>query len=215
MLVQTTTPRPILYPERHPAYIYIHTLQKPGTSDGSVLFSSATDPEHGLRNAKKLDPLYEYPIEGETGFGALEYVLPFWELFREEDKKKNLYLVPFCTSGFSVVARSAFRADTLHYDEHVVSFQVMMPVTGGGALRMGDMMLDVANPTFDPWSPDPRGRSFKNLELQETYNRSHCLGNRSEIERRRAERIASAEAAMRGLPEPQTGKLLPPGKSED
>lgn len=214
MLVQTTTPRPTIDVHRQPAYILVHTLQKPGISDGSVRFSATSNPELGLRDVKVLEPFNEFPIDGESGFGALEYVVPFWEMFREEDKKRNMYLQPFCTAGFSVVARTAFRSDPRTYSERVVTFVVQMPVTGGGILRMGDMLLDITNPSFDPWAPNPRGIIHRNLETATIYNRMHQIGNRDAIEERRAARIADAEANMmanRGLPRPR-GKLLPPGR---
>lgn len=217
MLIEATTPRILIKVEGDP-YIRIHTLRKVGTSKGEVIFGAyATggrlppgagvpppDTERGdalaLRssintNARILEPDHIYDIEGEDGFQALEYTIPFWELFREEDKKRNMYLVPFCSGGFSITARSAFRSDPRTYDERVFTAIVVMPVTGGGAIRIGNSEIDLSNPTFDPWAPDPR-RSYKNLELQDIYNRTHQLGNQSAINERREARIRAAEASM-------------------
>jgi hypothetical protein len=159
-------------------------------------------------NARILEPQEVYQIEGEEGFQALVYVLPFWELFREEDKNHNLKLVPFCTGGFSVTVRSAFRSDPRTYDEHVLTFLIMMPVTGGGIIRLGDTPTDISNSTFDPWAPDPK-RPWKNLELQDAYNRTHRLGDRPAIDKRREERIRAAEASM-AAEAAKTGRMLPP-----
>jgi hypothetical protein len=76
---------------------------------------------------------------------------------------------------------------------------------------MGDMLLDIANPTFDPWAPNPKGIVFRNLETSAIYNRMHTGGRRADIDARRDARIAEAESNMQanqGLPGP---KLLPRG----
>ena len=55
-------------------------------------------------------------------------------------------------------------------------------------------MTDIANSTFDQWAPDPH--PHKDLELQDSYNRTHRLGNRAAIDKRREERIRAAEASI-------------------
>ncbi len=196
MLVQATTPRPVFDPSRYPESIHIHTLTLPGVSDGKVYFNATTDPEHGGRAGKAIDPIHEYPIEGTDGFQALQYILPFHELFRDVDKKRNLALVPFCTGGFIVVIHSAFRADPHTYSEHVLSFKILMPVTGGGIIRLADSPFDIVNSTFDPWGPPAEHLlKHKNLELQESYNRTHKLpGNGTFAAQLRADRIRELEA---------------------
>lgn len=196
MFVQATTPRPVFDPLKYPEHIFIHTLAKGGVSSGAVLFNGTTDPEHGTREGRPIEPISEYPIEGEDGFLALEYALPFWELFRAEDKKRNLKLVPFCTAGFGVVVKSAFRADFRTYMERTITFNVLMPVTGGGILRLADSFFDIANSTFDPYAALPS--RYRNLEMELSYNRAHKLGGRSdEIDARRRARILEAETNMR------------------
>lgn len=195
MLVQATTPRPVFDPSRHPRYIYIHTLRKPGVSNGEVYFSGPTNPELGEQQGRPIEPVNVYPIEGQDGFQALEYVLPFFELFKEEDKKRNLALVPFCSAGFPVTVKSAFRSTPQTYEEHTVAFKVLMPVTGGGVIRLSDCLFDLTNSSFDPWAPNPN--PIRNLELADVYNRTHRLASSSDEARRlREERIRSAEAGM-------------------
>lgn len=213
MLVQATTPRPFFDHSKHPQYLHVHTLRKVGVSKGEVFFSATVDPEHGTRDSKALDPMNEYPIEGAEGFMALEYVLPFWELFKKTpsmlktryDGKSaaeqgiavgNVSLARFCTNGFQVTVKSAFRADSRTYAEHIVAFTILTPVTGGGILRLADCPFDLTNSTFDPWAPGPTGPT-KNLELQEVYNRTHRLLGSSSIDARRAARVAEAEANMK------------------
>lgn len=195
MLVQATSPRPIFDHSKHPEYVYIHTLAKVGVSDGAVFFTATENPTDGARGGRQLEPVGEYPIEGETGFQAYEYVLPFFELFREEYKKKNLYLVPFCTAGFGVTIRSAFRGDTTTYVGRTMAFTILAPVTGGGILRLADSPYDLANPTFDPWAANPFGQkllgSSRDPDLLNAFNRTHKLGS-SAIDARRAARIAAA-----------------------
>ncbi len=208
MLVQATTPRPFFDHSKHPEHVYIYTLRKPGISEGAVFFNASTNPEQGRRGTAALEPLFEHPIDGEDGFAALEYVLPFFELFRPEDKKRNLGMAPFCTTGFGVTVRSAFRTDTSRYGEHTVAFTILMPVTGGGVMRLSDCLFDIANPTFDPWAPGPE-RKWKNLEVGMAFNRAHRLGDTSAIEQRRMARIREAEANMRAN-ESGGRRALPP-----
>lgn len=218
MLIQTSAPRPLFDPSRYPKYLYIHTLAKAGVSHGAVFFNATTDPEHAKHEGKTLDPANEYPIEGEDGFQALEYVVPFWDLFQRKTNKPVLYdgkpaseqgvqvgsvkLARYCTNGFNITAKSAFRASPREYEEHTVALTVVMPVTGGGILRLADSFFDLSNSSFDPWAPNPTPR--RNLEFDQVYNRTHKLTT-SAINDRRAARVAAAEASMRadqrGLPE--------------
>lgn len=193
MLIQVSSPRMIFHPETHPQHVFIQTLRKRGVSEGEVYFNASTDPLEGVRQTKALEPIQEYPIDGDANFAGLEYVLPFYELFTEETKKKNLYLVPFCTTGFNVTVKSAFRADPRTYEERTVALSILMPVTGGGIIRIGDSLVDLANPTFDPYAP--LGRTFRDLSLQEGFNRTHRLPTPA-IDARRQARVAAAEASM-------------------
>lgn len=193
MFVQMTTPRPVFDAAKYPEYIYVHTLAKAGVSKGSVFFNATSNPEHGVREGREIDPVHEYPIEGDSGFQALEYIIPFFELFKPEDKNRNLHLVPFCSAGFGVTMKSAFRANLQTYEERVVSFKVLMPVTGGGILRIADAQYDITNSTFDPWAPNPN--KSRDLDMASVYSRVHRLTRRSgEDGLLRARRIAEAEA---------------------
>lgn len=215
MLIQAGIPRPRFDVHEKPEHIYIHTLARVGVSSGSVFFNGTTDPEHGVRQGRELDPLQTYAIEGEEGFQGCEYVLPFWELFKRKEVRQellattgasgygNIKLVPFTTGGFLVNVQSAFRASPTHYEEHVLSFQILMAVSGGGVLRLADCPFDLANPTFNPYAPHPR--ALKNLETQQALNRTHQLRS-SDIEDRKAARIRAAEQSMAN-----EGNVLSPG----
>lgn len=211
MLIQVTTPRPVFDVLKHPQYVHIHTLRKVGVSTGEVFFAATVDPEHGRKDSKALDPVNEYPIEGQDGLVALEYVLPFWELFQPTkamlDAKYNgrnaleqgvrvgsVAHARYFSNGFQVTIKSAFRADSRTYAENRVAFTIQSAVTGGGVLRLADCPFDVANPTFDPWAPGPTVR--KDPELQESYNRTH-RALPAGADAKRAARIAEAEANMR------------------
>ena len=212
MLIQTTTPRPFFDASKHPLYIHIHTLAQVGVSDGIVRLSGTIDPEFGTTGGVNIEPTNHYLIEGEDGFEALEHVLPFWRLFERPDNfqeaRHDEIVVPsadfritrYCTAGFGVVCKSAFRASPRAYEEHTIAFTMVFPATGGGIIRLADCFFDITNPTFDPWAPDPTKRlglgPLKNPDLQLSYNRTHKIGQSSAIDQRRAARIAAAEASM-------------------
>lgn len=206
MNIQLGIARPRFDVHEHPKYLYIHTLARVGISQGGVIFNATVDPENGVRKTRQLDPTVTYPISGEDGFQGYEYILPFWELFQhtiELTSAKmiqygaqgygNRHLVPFATGGFTVTAQSAFRASPTTYEEHTVSFQILMPVTGGGIVRLADCPFDISNPTFDPYAPHPR--AIKNLDTERMLNQAHQPKN-SSIEDRRAARIQAAEQSM-------------------
>ena len=65
MLIQTSSPRPILSLQEHPKHVVIHTLRKPGISTGEVLLNMNTDIEHGTRQTAPVEPFEVFPIEGE------------------------------------------------------------------------------------------------------------------------------------------------------
>lgn len=207
MLVQLTTPRIIFDPSRHEHHIYIHTLSKPDVSTGAVLFTGTTDPEHGQVETRPLDPKEILPLDG--GLAVQIYVLPFWELFQGGPKEvlhdgemvraADLKISRYCTAGFQVIAKSAFRASPRTYEEHKIGFTLVFPATGGGVIRLSDTFVDITNLTFNPWAcnPDPLPEAAK-AELRSTYARTHALPDgRSDIDARRKARIAAAEASMR------------------
>lgn len=228
MFVQATTPRPLFDHLRNPRYLHIHTLAKAGVSDGMVRFSGTTDPEFGKGDGVIIEPLNTYPIEGEDGFEVLEHVLPFWRLFQRPDNfeeavhdgevvaSADISIVRYCTAGFGVVCKSAFRASPREYQEHTVAFKMIFPATGGGIIRLADCLFDISNASFDPWAPDPTKQlgpgPIKDEDLQISYGRTHKLGSAS-IDSRRDARVAAAEASMaRGGTLPAAGDplALPP-----
>ncbi len=229
MFIQASTPRPLFDASKHPQYIHIHTLRKMGVSTGEVFFSATVDPEHGTRQTKSLDPVNEYPIEGQEGLVALEYVLPFWELFQRTksmlEAKYNgqnaleqgvrvgsVVHARYCTNGFQVTIKSAFRVDSRTYAENRVAFMIQSAVTGGGVLRLADSVFDIANPTFDPWAPGPTVP--KNLELQESYNRTH-RALPAGADAKRAARIAEATANMHRNEKPEKSPRLLEARNEE
>jgi len=204
--------------------MHIHTLAKAGVSEGTVRLSGTTDPEFGKTDGVFIEPVNTYPIKGEDGFEVHEHVLPFWRLFERPDDfqearhdgavvaSADFRIVRYCTAGFGVVCKSAFRADPRSYEEHTVAFTMVFPATGGGIMRLADSFFDIANQDFDPWAPDPMKRlgqgPRQDLELLDGYNRTHQLGNASAIDDRRSSRIAMAEASMA-----KEGRLPPSGMS--
>ncbi len=245
MLIQTTSPRPMVKPEDSPEHIRIHTLRKPLVSTGEVTFVIGD-------KRIEVEPLVTYPIEGLAQFEALEYYLPFWRVFgtekptydenriRDNIERKNFQRIDMTTkdkllpqssgdlpekltgvqlallgsTGYNVIAKSAFRTEGATYEERIMNFTIHCPVTGGGMIRIANCPIDISNPTFNPYAPYPESR-FKDLVLLEAFNRTHRLRT-SDIDERRRKRIAEAEANMkaneRALAE-KTSKLLP-GKSD-
>lgn len=242
MLIQTSSPRPILNVAESPEHIKIHTLRRPGISTGEVFFNVTKDFEHGVRETVPLEPYEVFPIEGAPGFEAMEYYLPFDKLFGTEkraeydearimaslalpskrvnvDKPKDhltdTQLALLGASGFHCIARTAYRTETTQYEERIFNFSIHCPVTGGGIIRVANSVFDVTNPTFNPRATMPT-REYQNLTLLNAFNRTHRVIT-SDIEERRRQRIASAEANMRvnekALP-PAGPKLLPPLKTD-
>lgn len=84
MLIQTSSPRPILNASESPQHIKIHTIRRAGISSGQVYFNFTTDFEHGEKMTTPLVPYEVFPIEGEPGFEALEYFLPFSTIYGTE-----------------------------------------------------------------------------------------------------------------------------------
>jgi hypothetical protein len=192
MLVQATTPRPLFNLAEYPEYVRIHALRKAGVSKGSVFFSVATDVEHGNKMTVPLDPLVVYDVDGETGFSLMEYVIPFDKIYATVGRDITMALLG--AGGYHVTVHSAFRADSRMYSERVLSFQLLLPVTGGGIIRLGGDSVDITNPTLNPRAPTPS--ASRNLELADALNRTHGVPkNASDIEKRRAARLAAAKAS--------------------
>lgn len=228
MLIQTSSPRPILNVLEHPQHIVIHTLRRIGISTGEVLMNMSINPETGTRLTAPVEPYDVYPIAGEDGFEAVEYYLPFSEVFgagrrvydegrgsvalapvtKPKSGLRDTQLAVLCGSGFSVIARSAYRVEGSRYEERLFNFTLLFPITGGGILRASSSLVDISNPTFDPKAPMPQKRGYQNLGLLAAFNRTHKIMS-SSIEQRKAARIASAEASIAN-----NTRALPP-KSDD
>jgi hypothetical protein len=249
MLLQLTAPRPIFNALENPPHVRIHTLRKPLVSKGEVLFVVGDE-------QMAVEPFMSYPIQGESAFEALDYYLPFWNVFGTKkpeydeqaiqrniesnrfsrirtdaqkdkllpgkdgegamEKLTGVQLALLGASGYKVIARSAFRSEGPTYEERIVNFTIICPVNGGGILRVADCPIDVANPTFDPHAPPP-GEKRQDLTLLEAFNRTHRLRT-SDIEERKRQRIAQAEANMRenekALAAKAAEKGLPPKRDE-
>lgn len=89
MLIQTSSPRPILNAAESPEHIKVHTIRRVGISGGQVFFNFATDFEHGDKMTVPLEAYEVFPIEGEAGFEALEYYLPFSTIFGTDKAEYN------------------------------------------------------------------------------------------------------------------------------
>ena len=74
MLIQTTSPRPMINAAESPQHVRIHTLRKLRVSTGEVTFVVG-------ERQMPVEPFHVYPISGEADFEALEYYLPFWRVF--------------------------------------------------------------------------------------------------------------------------------------
>lgn len=81
MLIQATSPRPMLNAAESPQHVRIHTLRKPRVSEGEVTFVVG-------EARMEVEPYAVYPIEGESQFEAMEYFLPFYRVF---GTKKPVY----------------------------------------------------------------------------------------------------------------------------
>lgn len=214
MLIQLTTPRPVLDHSEYPAYVHIHVITKAGVSDGKVLFSSMKDPEYGTYDTRTLDPTHTMPLNASDGVGVIVYVLPFWELFKAEDEKRNLYMVPFCTAGFKVSANSAFRASPHTYESRALAFTILMPVTGGGIIRLANSEFDITNPSFNPWAPNPTFYPAQVAELQDGYNRTHKIRGKKVVPALSSPQSPRLPPAGSSLPKGWDTQMLPDGTKE-
>lgn len=256
MLIQTTAPRPMINASDSPAHVRIHTMRKLKVSTGEVTFVVGD-------RQMPVEPWVTYPIEGEAGFEALEYYLPFWRVFgtdkptynedrirerieREQfttvdvgqkppmefktktktkllvsdtteeapaqEKLTGVQLALLGTMGYGVICKTAHRTEGATYEERVVNFTIHCAVNGAGMIRIAGCPVDIANPTFDPYAPEPTGK-HRDLTLLEAFNRTHRPRTQSIEDRKRA-RIAEAEANMRlhegkALPSDRERRALP------
>jgi hypothetical protein len=220
MLIQATSPRPMLNATESPQHIRIHTLRKLKVSKGEVTLVLG-------EKQIEVEPYEVYPIDGEPQFEALEYFLPFWRVFGTEkptynetkirenieherfkrvradaqkdkllgtpEKLTGVQLAMLGSTGYHIIVRSAYRTEGATYEERIANFTIHCPVNGGGMIRMANCPIDIANPTFDPYAADPGKSRGKDLVLLEAFNRTHKLRT-ADIEERKRKRIAEAEA---------------------
>ena len=234
MLIQTTSPRPMINTADSPENIRIHTLRKLGISTGEVTF---------ILGEKRMavEPYATYPINGEADFEALDFYLPFDNVFgtkkpvydenairdriertdfssprgtsdklakvgsgeRHPDRLTGIQLALLGASGYTVIARSAYRTEGAVYEERILNFTIHCPVNGGGMVRIANVPFDIANPTFNPHAETPKKAKHKDLTLLEAFNRTH-RPRTDAIEERKRKRIEEAEANLRA----NQGKLL-------
>ena len=245
MLIQASSPRPVVNVAESPTHVRIHTLRKANVSSGEVLLVI------GDRQIP-VEPSVVYQL-GESGFEALDCYLPFWRVFgkkpvydenailsriqRNDPHRVNLtpdsgesdklvlkkdetpperltgvQLALLGAGGYHVIVKSSYRSEGAVYEQRVLNFTIHCPVNGGGIVRIADFPVDIANPTFDPYAPEPEAKKDYNLQI--AFERTHKLRT-SDIEERRRKRIADAEANIRanenGLGAPSGNRLLPKG----
>jgi len=220
-----------------PEHVRIHTLRKVGISLGEVALVI-----HEKRMA--VEPYQVYPIEGEASFEALDFYLPFDNVFGtkkpeyneaaiteriqsehfhrvradkpKEDRLTGTQLAILGAAGYTVIIRSAYRTEGATYEERILNLTIHCPVNGGGMIRIANCPVDIANPTFNPHAETPKKPRYRDLTLLEAFNRTH-KPRTDAIEDRRRKRIEEAEANMRANTRAlpeRTVKALP-GKSED
>lgn len=222
MLIQASTPRFIVSIDEHPQHIVIHTLAKPGTSSGEVHLGMSADIEEGRKASGPVILHQSYPIEG-TDLEGLEYYVPFDILFgtdkpvydeakllassgksaltmkpKREGQLRGAQLALLIAGGINLTIKSAFRFDTYTYQERIMGLQLMFPVTGGGIVRFSDTLLDLRNPTFDPYAPRPKPQ--QDLVLQNALNRTHKPTSSGVEDRKRARLAAAAASIANELP---------------
>lgn len=188
MLLQASLPRPIVRMDEFPHNITILTLRRGGISDGKVTMGFLVDTETGTKTRQEVLAERAFPIDGETGFEALEYVVPVHVLLKMHGGLSIVY----GTVGVEVFAQSAFRASASEYGEHKIGFNVVFPVTGGGIVRMWDSPYDLANPGFQPGSSAPPigsadeekrlpGERMASENLLLAFNRTHKVEKNMDI----------------------------------
>ena len=220
MLIQVSSPRPMVTLADSPPFIRIQTLKKAGVSTGDVALVMG-------ENRMEVDPYCVYPIDGESGFEALDFYLPFWRVFGTQkavydeaaiaaniqrgsfkrvsvgapdynDRLTDTKLALLGAGGYHIIAKSAHRLEGAVYAQRVFNFTIHCPVTGGGMIRIAGSPVDIANPTFDPKAKTPEKSTHADPVLLEAFNRTHRLRT-PEIEERKRQRIAEAEASVRAL----------------
>ena len=226
MLIQTSSPRPMVNTADSPAHVRIHTLRKYKVSKGEVTF---------VIGEKQVDvePLAVYPISGEAGFEALEYYLPFSNVF---GTKRPAY--DEAAIRENIESEQFQRVDTTRKDKllPLVSGELPEKLTGvqlaivgstgyhvicrsayrteGAAYEertfnftihcpvSGGGMVRIAGCPVDIANPtfDPYAAipesRHKDLVLLEAFNRTH-KPRTDDIEERKRKRIAEAEANIK------------------
>jgi hypothetical protein len=113
----------------------------------------------------------------------------------ERKRLTGVELALLGAAGYSIIAKSAYRTEGATYEQRVFNATIHCPVNGGGMIRIAGSPVDIANPTFDPYAPEPVSKQ-RDLVLLEAFNRTHRQRTQSVEDRRRA-RIAEAEGNLR------------------
>lgn len=188
MLLQASLPRPVVRIDEFPANLVVLTLARGGVSNGAVSMGFLADTESGTRARFDVDPARMFPIDGEDGFQAFEYILPVDRLVAAHG---NLSIV-YGTVGVEVFVRSAYRSTSAAYAEHRIGFSAHFPITGGGYVRVWDSPYDLANPGFNPKAPTPTigsaheearlpGQRMATENMLLAFNRTHKVERNADL----------------------------------
>lgn len=188
MLLQASLPRPLVKMDEFPANLVVLTLARGGVSNGSVTMGFMTDTESGERARIDVEAARVFPIDGEDGFQAFEYILPVDRLVAAHG---NLSIV-YGTVGVEVFVRSAYRSSAAAYAEHRIGFSAHFPITGGGYIRMWNAPFDMGNPGFDPKATTPSigsaneearlpGQRMATENMVLAFNRTHKVERNTDL----------------------------------
>ena len=224
MLFRLDNPRFIMNSQEFPANIVFYCLAYQDCTGDLIV--NYTDPGSSRRVTEPIAPTRSLPIF--AGMTLHEYVVPFLDLHDQLGRRG-------ATVGFNFVARSSFRVAGANYGTRTLDTTMIFPVIGGGIIRIqaGGQEWDIANPTFDPnaqvpgmntsygtgtgadYISGPQGIENRRVPddiMINAYQRTHrgYVGDTSEIERRRAERLANFDLREVSVLEQQQEAQTPP-----
>lgn len=201
MLIQASTPQPVINMFALPENIVVMTLERSITSDGALLVNTEPDFAYGRDVPRSRSLTLDVP-----GFVVHEYVVPFQDLVGSRGWEGG--------RGFFFRARSAFRQSAAEYQQREMDFYVTFPPNGGGIVRFGT--FDFANPrlNFNAGFPligsineeqrDEFRERVSDANLLIAFNRVHQGGTSQQVDdaaRRRASRIASFQESFQEVGE--------------
>jgi hypothetical protein len=228
MLFRLDNPRFIMNSQEFPANVVFYCLAYQDCTGDLIV--NYTDPGSSRRVTEPITPTRSLPIF--AGMTLHEYVVPFLELHDNLGRRG-------ATVGFNFVARSSFRVAGANYGTRTLDTTMIFPVIGGGIIRIqaGGQEWDIANPTFDPnaqipgmnttygtggsadYISGPQGIENRRVPddiMINAYQRTHrgYVGDTSEIERRRAARLANFDLREVSALEQQQEAQTPPPQAE-